>query len=516
MIKLSSSKLILSLCLVLFIGLVSCNKNDDPQNDGKVVLYSFGPTGAKHGDTLKFIGVNLDKVSSIKFTGEAAATVDKKDFKSQSSQQIQLIVPAAAEKGYVTLKTPEGELLTKTQLNLNVLTTITAITPQARPGENVTITGNYLNWVDRVTFARDKVVSTFITKNMNQLVVTIPADAQTGPLVLHYGGTDSSEIQTTDTIKVTLPVATALSPNPIKHKTNLTITGTNLDLAKQVLFTGVSSPITSFVSQSATQLVVEVPSGAQAGKITLVAASGVKSISAMDLNVMLPTITSLSPNPIDPEANLTITGTNLDLVTGISFVGIANQVKSFVSQSATQIVVKIPAGVLKGKLTFSVLNSTLTVQSDELKINGGLPPLADFPFAIYTDGTQNGFQNWSWAANDFNSTANVRQGTKSIKATYGGGGYEGITFHNDNGPATTGYTKLEFSVFGEAGTNGKKLNVVINGGWSNPPQVTIAEGEWKTFSLDISSLPNPNPLKEIVLQSAGWGGVIHIDNVGLR
>jgi hypothetical protein len=172
--------------------------------------------------------------------------------------------------------------------------------------------------------------------------------------------------------------------------------------------------------------------------------------------------------------------------------------------------------VLKGKLTFSVLNSTLTVQSDELKINGGLPPLADFPFAIYTDGTQNGFQNWSWAANDFNSTANVRQGTKSIKATYGGGGYEGITFHNDNGPATTGYTKLEFSVFGEAGTNGKKLNVVINGGWSNPPQVTIAEGEWKTFSLDISSLPNPNPLKEIVLQSAGWGGVIHIDHVGLR
>ena len=44
----------------------------------------------------------------------------------------------------------------------------------------------------------------------------------------------------------------------------------------------------------------------------------------------------------------------------------------------------------------------------------------DFPFAIYTDALQNGFQDWSWAAiHDFNSTANVRQGTKSIKATYG-------------------------------------------------------------------------------------------------
>ena len=144
--------------------------------------------------------------------------------------------------------------------------------------------------------------------------------------------------------------------------------------------------------------------------------------------------------------------------------------------------------------------------------------MPDFPLAIYTDATQNGFQDWSYTdTHDFNSTANVRQGTKSIKAVYNAGnGYQGITFHAGTAVSTTGYTKLEFSVFGETGTGGKKINVVINGNYGGPTQVTIVEGEWTTFSLNLSSIGSPATLGEIVLQSAGWGGTIHIDHVGLR
>jgi hypothetical protein len=93
-------------------------------------------------------------------------------------------------------------------------------------------------------------------------------------------------VQTSDTLKVALPVATAFSPNPIKHADNLTITGTNLDLARQLIFNGVSTPVTSFVSQAAGQLVVKVPAAAKSGKVTFVAASGVQSVSTMDLNVL--------------------------------------------------------------------------------------------------------------------------------------------------------------------------------------------------------------------------------------
>ena len=600
MIKLSSFKLLALVSTVLSFGIVtSCDKNDDEVTTDKLQLLSFGPTGAKHGDTILFIGNKLDKVTAIQFTG-TNATVNQADFKKQSSRLIALLVPQAAEKGYVTLKTPEGDIVSKTQFNLDVLTTVTSFTPQARPGENVTITGTYLNWVDRITFSRDKTVTTFVSKTQTQLVVKIPDDAETGPLILHFTGTDSNFVQTADTLKVKLPLTTSMSPNPVKPLTDLTITGTDMDLTKKVIFTGVSAPVTTFVSQSATQLVVKVPETAKKGKLSLEAASGVKSTSANDLDIVLPVSTALSPNTISLAANLTISGTDLDLVKKVIFSGVAPAVTtfvsqsttqlvvkvpagardgkvkleaastvqttssddldivlpaitglspnpidpgqdltitgigfdvvtsvvflnvpavtSFVSQSATQIVVKVPNGALKGKVAVGVSNPSDTVQSSDILEITGLPPLADFTFPIYTDAATNGFQDWSYTAtHDFANTENVRQGAKAIKAIYGGNTYQGITFHNGSTLSTSGYTKLEFSVFAEPSLNGKKLQVVTNGSYSGSvPQVTLVGGEWTTFSVTLSSMGSPTGISEIVLQSAGFTGTVYIDHVGLR
>ena len=600
MIKLSSFKLLALVSIILSFGIVtSCDKNDDEVTSDKLQLLSFGPTGAKHGDTILFIGNKLDKVTAIQFTG-TNATVNQADFKKQSSRLIALLVPPAAEKGYVTLKTPEGDIVSKTQFNLDVLTGVTSITAQARPGQNVTITGTYLNWVDRVTFSKDKTVTAFVSKTQTQLVVKIPDDAETGPLILHYTGTDSNFVQTADTLKVTLPLTTTMSPNPVKPLTDLTITGTDLDLTKKIIFTGVSAPVTTFVSQSANQLVVKIPETAKKGKLTLEAASGVKTTSSNDLDIVLPNTTGLSPNPINLAANLTITGTDLDLVKKVIFSGVAPAVTtfvsqsttqlvvkvpagardgkvkleaastvqttssndldivlpaitgispspidpgqdltitgtgfdvvtsvvflnvpavtSFVSQSATQIVVKVPNGALKGKVAVGVSNPSDTVQSSDILEITGLPPLADFTFPIYTDAAQNGFQDWSYTAtHDFANTENVRQGTKAIKAIYGGNTYQGITFHNGSTLSTSGYTKLEFSVFAEPSLNGKKLQVVTNGSYSGSvPQVTLVGGEWTTFSVTLSSMGSPTGISEIVLQSAGFTGTVYIDHVGLR
>jgi len=493
----------------------ACKKDTADENSGVTELLSFGPTGAQPGDTIRFFGNNLNTVTDIEFTG---ATVAGGDFISQTNKEILVIVPSATEKGYVTLKTASGDITSKTQFNISVATTVSSITSAARPGENVTIQGNYLNWVTSVTFSDGKVVTGFVSQSLTELVVAIPADAQTGTLVLAYGGTDSSLVETTDTLHVTLPWATSLSPNPIKHADELTITGTDLDLTTEVLFTGAAAPVTQFVSQSATQIKVKVPGDAQTGKITLKALSGVTTTSGSDLTVLMPAFGTIMPNPADATKDITITGTNLDLVTAVAFTGITDPVTTFTSQSATNLVVTVPEGTLKGKLVFSVLNSSLKVTSDEvLDIKGGLPPLDDFPLAIYTDDLQNGFQNWSWAANDFYSTELVRQGDKSIKATYDpADGYQGITFHNDAGVSTTGYSKFEISMYGGAGTRDKKMNLVINGNWGSPYQVTMTEGEWSTYDIDISALGAPNPLKEIVVQTAGWGGVVYIDHVGLR
>lgn len=515
MIKRIENRLLLLLCLMLgVITLPYCEKDPEATNDGKVQLLSFGPTGAGLGDTLMIIGNNLEKVTAVELTG---ASVDKANFKKHTSEEIHLIIPQSTIRGKITLKAPEGDVVSITELDLGVTATVTSMTAQARPGENITITGTNLNWVKRITFARDKLVTSFVSQSQTQIVVKIPDNAETGPLVLFYSGTDSADLQTKDTLKVTLPAVTGMAPNPIKHATDLTITGTNLDLVKELLFNGVSAPVTTFVSQSATQIVVKIPGATKTGKLTLKVASGVTVTTSQDVAVVLPAISNLAPNPVDPLADLTITGTNLDIVTAVAFTGITNPVTTFVSKTATQLVVKVPSGTLKGKVTLSVLNCSYTVESSQtLDITGGLPPLDPFAYAIYTDGVNNGFGNWSWAANDFASTQLVRQGTTSIKATYGGNTYEGIRFHNDNGPALGAYTKVEFSIYGTAGTGGKTMNIVINEQWGAPATVQIVEGAWTTYSINISALPSPSPLKDFILQSAGWTGVVHIDHVGLR
>jgi hypothetical protein len=69
--KISNIRLLPFICLLLTIGILhSCKKDDDTVTSGVVQLLSFGPTGAKPGDTLKFIGLNLDKVTSIELTAQ--------------------------------------------------------------------------------------------------------------------------------------------------------------------------------------------------------------------------------------------------------------------------------------------------------------------------------------------------------------------------------------------------------------------------------------------------------------
>jgi len=503
------------------IGIITSCKKDNDVNSGQIQLLSFGPTGAMHGDTLRFIGNNLSQVTEIIFTGNAV--IPQSDFLDQNSEVIMVIVPQAAEQGFVTLKTPQGDIVSKTKLNLEVVSTITSITTQARPGENITITGNYLNWVTRVTFADGKNVDSFVTKTMNQVVVTVPMDAQTGPLVISYGGTEPMDIQTNDTLKVTLPNITGISPTPIKHASNLTITGNNLDLVEQVLFNGDTTHIRTFISQSVTKIVVKVPGGTKQGKVTLFAFSGVSVQSSMDLEVILPAITLLSPNPIDSLTNLTITGSNLDLVKGISFVGVANPVTTFVSQSATQIVVKLPSGVFNGKLTFAVSNSTLKVESaQELKIKGSaVTPVIVYDEALNTSWEK--FGGWGTSEQEMASTEHSKSGSKSIKVTWTDA-YGAIQLHPKTSfPLPNGFTSLKLSVYGGSNaTATSRIAVYIkqtNGGDPTDAQkkiLTLIPGTYSSFTIPLSDFGNnPVDVNELVIQNYGTVDIsIYVDDIG--
>jgi hypothetical protein len=509
-------RLLIITFIVAGLSFYGCKKDSDNTSSSVTELLSFGPTGAQPGDTIRFFGNNLDKVTEIDFTN---ATVASSSFISQTKKEIYVIVPTETEKGYVTLKTPAGDITSKTQFNISVAAVVSSITDVARPGENITIKGDYLNWVTSITFNNDKVVTSFASQSKNELVVTVPADAQTGTLVLTYGGTDSNFVETADTLHVTLPIATSLSPNPVKHAQSLTITGTDLDLVSKVYFTGVADGVTDFVSQAADKIVVKVPGATVDGILTLEAASGVKTESATSLSISMPVVIGMSPNPVDPETNLTITGTNLDLVTAVAFQN-ADPVTSFVSQSATKLVVKVPKGVTEGKITLSVLNSTLTVQSpDILKITGATPPpVIALPF--YTDAVTSNWNGWiggGWGGTaNYNNTTPVREGDKSVKIDYVGGYGSPLQLGGAN-ISLTNYTTFKISIYGGPGSNGKTISIALNStnGLFN---ATVVEGKWTDYAIPLSTLVSGNTLTDIWVQEfSGTGGfTVYVDDIGLN
>ncbi|WP_234645108.1 IPT/TIG domain-containing protein [Dyadobacter sp. CY356] len=425
--KITNKRFFTILCLIMFVGVFTACKENDVAATDEVQLLSFGPSGVKPGEQISFIGTNLDKVTAIELKN---ATVPSSAFVKQSSELIVLVVPTETSEGTVTLKTPAGDIVSKTILSFEVAVKIESVPESARPGENITIKGQYLNWIKEVRFAKDTAVIQFVSQTLNELVVTVPFGAQTGPLIFSAGGTEPLTIETEKDLVIALPTVKSIAPNPAEREKELTITGTNLDLVQGVLLKGLTAPVTEFVSKTATQLVLKIPKTANKGIVTLVAYSGITIESA-----------------------------------------------------------------------------------DALKFVGDLPDLAPLKYAIYEDAIMNGWSNWGWGSTaDFASTDNVRDGNDAAKLTFTGA-WGALKFAGAS-VATASYSEITFSVFGLPGTEGKKLNVVANTG--SPFVIILKEGVWTEYKLSKSDLGNPATITELMFQETGWSGSVYLDHIGLR
>jgi hypothetical protein len=146
---------------------------------------------------------------------------------------------------------------------------------------------------------------------------------------------------------VAAPTVSGVSPSagPTAGGTTVTITGTNLSNAAAVDFG--TTAVTSFTSDSATQIVLLDPAGNTGTvNVTVTTAGGTSATSSADQFTFLaaPTVSGVSPSagPTAGGTTATITGTNLSNATAVDFGTTA--VTRFTSDSATQIVLLDPAG----------------------------------------------------------------------------------------------------------------------------------------------------------------------------
>ena len=344
------------------LSLTGCS-NDDLNTDqfgNDITLQSFGPCPVLRGGTLHFMGSNLDQISEIDLPGADPIT-QYEVLKSGRESEITIQVPAEkCTTGTITLKTAKGGVITsvtpvtyREDIKLTEFYVGTAKNYTGSVGQTLTIKGDYLNLIHGIIFADKDTVNEklFTTHDRYTITVAIPKEAKTGSFKLTDFAATPNEISTKEALVVNLPTVSSLTPETIKAGNEITITGESLDQIASVKFTGATAEKFT-IGQDGKSIKVTVPSKATDGEVNLVTSSGVE-IPAGSIKTVVPTELVAAPNPVKNGANVTITGKDLDLVTGIAFPNATGKINS---ATATTIVATVPETAQNGDITLSLAN----------------------------------------------------------------------------------------------------------------------------------------------------------------
>ena len=357
--------LLLFVSFLLLAGFsISCEDNSSNESS-KVELNSFGPCPIPRGGELRIIGQNLDKVTSVVLPGSGAIS----DFKMKTAKEIQLIVPKSAENGQIILNAGGEEITSLSILSIDGSIELYGFTPMtAKAGAVIRLTGKDFDFVNEVVFTSGISIpkDEFVSHGKEVIEVVLPIEAQTGPVAVSGPVQGNSlTVYFDEDINVVLPSITSLSHEVIKAGRVLTVTGKDFDLVDGLNFGGGILPDSYVINDSYTSITVTVPINARDGSVVLTSFSGVRVFSETELVMLMPTITSVTPNPVKVREEITIIGTDLDLISGIAF-GDGKQPGTIPPDvTETQMVVTVPATAKDGKIVFST-RANKSVESPEV------------------------------------------------------------------------------------------------------------------------------------------------------
>jgi len=319
----------------------------------------------KAGETLVVTGQNLDYAASLRLEG--VYKLDGAFYEvADDYSEITITVPPTAKDGDVYLVTSSGIAVSAGTYVL-VKPVATAVSSNSvRPGETLTITGTDLDLVTKVVFGGDVAADVEVNSEGTSLTVTVPDMAVTGTISFMIANGTTVPCDGLDEIAVAVPVVTGISAfeGKFKAKATITISGSNLDLAtgvrikweetvKEVEYSKVDVSTLTFI----------MPDEALDGSLYVIARSGAE-IYAGDYTLVKSAATSYSPSEVEAGDALVITGTDLDLVKTVTFVGSSTPVEPSV-KSETSLTVSVPDDGKTGALTLTLLNGT-TVTCPEL------------------------------------------------------------------------------------------------------------------------------------------------------
>ena len=323
---------IFAMLVVALVGLslTACSDGDDLSTDqygNDISLQSFGPCPVLRGGTLYLYGTNLDQIESVNLPGADPITAYE-ILQSGYNSKISIQVPAEkCEPGQIVLKTKKGgEITSVSPITYREDIEITKFfvgsegSMVGNIGDVVTIKGDYLNLMHGVIFAGSDTIkeAEFVGHDRYTIQVKIPAEARTGVITLTDTIKDGTSLETKEELTINTPEATPIKDRNIKAGEVLSIKGASFDQIVSVKFEGATVDAADFESQSAAEITVKVPAKATDGTFYVVTKSGIE-VPVGNIITVVPTQLVATPNPVKNGAELTITGKDMDLITGIAF-----------------------------------------------------------------------------------------------------------------------------------------------------------------------------------------------------
>jgi hypothetical protein len=321
--------------------------NTDSLRDGTISLKAFGPNPALREQKLSFAGTHLDKITKVILPNAIEVT----DIEIVSDKLIKIWVPQETVEGIIKLIGPNNlELSPKDSLHISEPVAITQMSPQPiKAGQVLTIEGNYFNLIekiilsDKVEIAKDDCKTWERTK----IELILPAEAQTGVIILADNAEIPLEYQSPEALQVVLPsVDKMLDLTGKKPGEIIATTGKDLDLVVKVEAPN-GDEIKFTIKDN--EIKFTLPENISDGAIVMIPASGLQVVVA-NIGVAMPDKLTLTPGEgLRSGDEISIKGINMELVTTIQFPGI-NEAVAPSSKTTTEVKVNMPEKATSGDL----------------------------------------------------------------------------------------------------------------------------------------------------------------------
>lgn len=343
----------------------SCDRDDlnTDQYGNEISVLSYGPNPVLRGGVLTFKGANLDQITEIDLPGAEAIT-SINVVTSGKNSEINIEVPAEkCEPGIVTLKTAKnGEIKTLTPItyieNLKFTGFYVGENKEnlvGNVGDVLTIEGDYLNNITSVIFANGATMDAenFKSQTRYQIQLVIPAEAGEGRFQISDG---NNYMYSEGALSINAPeidANNAIGKSLIKAGETEVLRGTSLDQIASIELNGATVEAADFKSQTASEITFIISSKVADGEITAVTKSGIR-IPFGEITTVVPSQLVATPSPIKNGKEITITGKDMDLITGIAF---PNAKESKLNKvETTKVTSRVPEDAQEGDITLSLDN----------------------------------------------------------------------------------------------------------------------------------------------------------------